>query len=110
MPFENNEWEWGWCVETLEHVPQDIQVLAVEETLRVCQNVVFCYPTPTHPTFAADPGHVEVLVNFKNIPDSKWIVTDKSSKTGRNVYIIREKGYKDPIKNFKPLSEIKDWM
>ena len=111
IPFSENEWEWGWCVETLEHIPQELQHQAVREILRVCQNVVFCFPTPIHPSFPADPGHVEVLFDFhKEIDKKEYNLLDKSSKTGRNVYIITEDGYKYPKNNITQASKISEWI
>lgn len=110
MPFKDNEWEWGWCVEVMEHLPSEIQEQAVMEILRVCQNAVFCYPIPIHPSFSADPGHVKVIFDFNSLNKERFHLKDKSSKTGRNVYIITEKGYRYPKDNIKPTSLVADWL
>ena len=80
LPFKNKKYEWGWCVETIEHLKQKDQQKAIDEILRVCKNAVVTFPTPSHPSFDKDPTHNEVILDF-----SGWI--DKSTKTGRCIFI-----------------------
>jgi len=86
-PFKDEEWEWGWCVETVEHITKNKQNKFVKEVLRICRNVVFTFPTPEHPTFDKDPEHKKVVVGFKKLKKTHQ-VTDKSTKTGRRIFIV----------------------
>ena len=86
-PFKDNEWEWGWCSEVIEHMPKKQQQTFVAEALRICKNVVFTYPDPTHESFHDDPGHIEVEVNWDNYKD-RFFITDKSTKSGRHIIIL----------------------
>ena len=86
LPFDDAEWHWGWCTETLEHVPPDLKLTAAREILRVCHSCVFTYPTPAHPTFAADPGHTEVTIDWLTSFPSHAIV-DATTSTGRAIIV-----------------------
>jgi hypothetical protein len=58
------------------------------EILRICRNVTFTFPTPTHPTFYDDPGHVKVEIDPTN--QETHTFWDKSTKTGRNIWIFTD--------------------
>jgi hypothetical protein len=89
--FRDSEWHWGWCAETIEHVPPEMKEIATKEIMRVCRNCVFTYPTPLHDTFLADPGHTEVMIDWKKEFGETHYITDKSTKTGRSIIIIEQK-------------------
>jgi len=80
--------EWGWCSEVIEHVEKEKQYAFVNEVMRICENAVFTYPTPLHPSFLLDEGHHEVVVDFGGLG---YNVIDKSTTTGRNIYILTDK-------------------
>ncbi len=88
--FKDDTWEWGWCVETVEHIPQDKQVIVVNEIIRICRNVVFTFPTPKHESFHDDPGHNEVIVDFNKF-NNKFNIVDKTTKTGRAIFVLLNK-------------------
>lgn len=90
LDFKDKSWEWGWCVETLEHIEQKKQEQALIEMLRICENLVLCYPTPQHKSFIGDSGHHEVKINITNFAD-KFYIEDKSTKTGRSIFIFKNK-------------------
>lgn len=94
--FKNKKFHWGWCAETLEHIPPKLKTKVFEEILRICKNVVFTFPTPKHPTFYDDIGHTEVKINPLNYI-KKFNFTDKSTKTGRNIWIFTDKKIKTEI-------------
>ena len=61
-PFEDNQWEWGWCSEVVEHIEPDKKKMFVDEALRICENIVFTFPTPKlEEVFYDDPGHTEAV-------------------------------------------------
>ena len=37
--FKDKEWDWAWCSETLEHIPQEYQKKFVDEATRICKNI-----------------------------------------------------------------------
>ena len=82
FPFKDNEFEWGWAVECLEHIPHKLQYKFLDEIFRVCRNVVICFPTPSHPTFHGDPGHKTVIVDWRKYT-SQYKAVDMTTKTGR---------------------------
>jgi hypothetical protein len=88
--FKDNEFEWGWCSETIEHIQQIDQLKFIKEVSRICENVVITFPTPLHQSFHDDPGHIEVIIDFNNLND-KFIVIDKTTKTGRCIFIMLNK-------------------
>lgn len=94
-PFACNEWDWGWCSETIEHIPQNLQEQVVKEIMRVCRNCVFTYPKPELTTFNDDPGHVEVIVDWEKYNQTHEII-NKSTKNGRGIYMLKSKEYKTP--------------
>jgi hypothetical protein len=113
-PFKDKEFEWGWCSEVVEHIPKKLQKKFVKEICRICKNVVFTYPSPEHPSFSADPGHVEVKVNFKKFSRDFDIYVRKTL-TGRNIVILSEdellftkKGIK--YKNKKIIGPLDRWL
>ena len=56
IPFEDNEFEWGFCSHTLEHVP-DLGA-AMAEIGRVCKKGVYIIvPVETKEQFDANPAH-----------------------------------------------------
>ncbi len=102
--FKNKQWDWGWCIETMEHIPQELQKKAFEEVLRVCKNVVFTFPTPKHWTFHGDPGHVEVIIKPEDYK-SKFNFIDKSTLSGRNIWIFTNKKLKTEVKKGSIIQE-----
>jgi len=89
--FEDHQWDWGWCTETIEHIPPALKDQAANEIMRVCKNCVFTYPTPKHETFAADPGHTEVLIDWKKKFEKTHEVVIIESSTGRVIVILKSK-------------------
>jgi hypothetical protein len=89
--FDDNEWQWGWCTETIEHVPPGQKENAVIEIMRVCENCIFTYPTPAHPSFYLDPGHSVVKVDFRELFRDSHFVIDNSTKTGRAIITLKRR-------------------
>jgi SAM-dependent methyltransferase len=98
--FNNNEFEWGWCTDVIEHIDPDKKEKVVKEIMRVCKNCVFIYPLPSlHSndknvkinSFYDDPGHTEVKIDWNNIFGQNFHVLDKSTKTGRGIIILTSK-------------------
>lgn len=89
--FQDNQWEWGWCSEVLEHIPPPLKQAFLDEALRVCQHLVVTFPRPWHPSFADDPGHSEVTLNMVQLYSHAWDIEDKSTKTGRAIFIFHKK-------------------
>lgn len=96
--LKDKSYEWAWCTETLEHISPDKQTAFVKEVMRICENAVFTFPTPAHPTFLADPGHQIVNVDFLELG---YNILDKSTKTGRNILILFDKKNKISFENGK---------
>ena len=72
-PFEDNQWEWGWCSEVIEHIDPDKKKIFVDEAIRICENIVFTFPTPKlKEVFYDDPGHTEVKINFEEEYKYYW--------------------------------------
>jgi len=40
MPFEDDTFDYGFCIDVLEHIPPEFAKLAVQEMQRVCKNLV----------------------------------------------------------------------
>jgi hypothetical protein len=89
--FGDQEWDWGWCTEMIEHLPPELKEKASEEIMRVCRNCVFTYPTPKHSSFHSDPGHTEVFINWKEKFKETHNVVIKESSTGRIIVILKLK-------------------
>jgi len=87
-PFTDYQWHWGWCSEVLEHVPIKSKKKVFNEILRICRNVTFTFPTPSHPTFFDDPGHTEVKLDPTKV--SSHTFYDKTTKTGRHIWIFTD--------------------
>lgn len=85
-PFTDDEWEWGWCSEVIEHIPQNKQQQFIDEVMRICRNAVFTFPTPEHQSFHLDPEHVEVVANFYY---QRFDVDYHRTKTGRCIITLR---------------------
>jgi hypothetical protein len=101
LPFEDKSWEWIFCSETMEHIPNDLERKAVDECMRIANFAVFTFPTPLHESFYGDDGHIEVKLNFPamDLVEDKYKVYDKSSSTGRAVFIVSDKSRKLKIKH-----------
>lgn len=109
--FKDKRFEWGWCLDVIEHIPPDLKEEAVLEIMRVCQNCMFGYPLPSlHSddpnvkikSFYDDPGHTEVKIDWDKLFGETHNITDKTTKTGRVILIIKDKNYKEPeIKNLQ---------
>ena len=63
----------------------------VDEALRICENIVFTFPTPKlKEVFYDDPGHTEVKINFEEEYSHSYQITDKTTKTGRAIIIMNK--------------------
>ena len=90
-PFEDNEWEWGWCSEVIEHIEPEKKKTFVNEALRICENIVFTFPTPKlAEVFYDDPGHTEVKIDFEQEYSSTHKIIDKSTQNGRAIFIMNK--------------------
>ena len=90
-PYENNEWEWGWCSEVIEHIEPEKKKIFVDEALRICENIVFTFPTPKiAEVFYDDPGHTEVKIDFQQEYSSTHKIIDKSTQNGRAIIIMNK--------------------
>ena len=94
--FEDKQWDWSWCSETLEHIPQEHMKTFVDEVCRISKNVVWTFPLPHAPAFDDDPGHSEVIVDMKSY-DKDFQVFDKTTKTGKGIWIFARKDRKIEI-------------
>lgn len=83
LPFEDNEFDWVWATELIEHLPQDKQQFAVDEIKRVGRNATITFPLPRHPSFSKDPTHIEVKISYEDFK-----VTE--TKTGRVILILNK--------------------
>lgn len=90
LPFNTNEFSWGWCTETIEHVSQGDQQNFLDICLRVCKNFVLTYPTPKHQSFYDDPGHHEVYMDLSR-HSKKFKIYNKTTKTGRAIFVFKER-------------------
>ena len=91
VPFKINEWEWGWCSEVIEHIEPSKKKLFVDKALRICENIVFTFPTPKlKEVFFDDPGHTEVKIDFEKEYSHSHQITDKTTKTGRAIIIMNK--------------------
>ena len=90
--FEDNHWEWGWCSEVIEHIEPDKKKIFVDEAIRICENIVFTFPTPKlKEVFYDDPGHTEVKIDFEKEYSHSHQITDKTTKNGRAIFIMNKK-------------------
>ena len=89
--FRDHKWEWGWCIETMEHIPYRLQNAFVIEIMRICQCCVFTFPTSKHKSFYGDPGHHVVRVNFPLLFKRTHRVINKSTNSGRAIWILATK-------------------
>jgi hypothetical protein len=90
-PFEDNQWEWGWCSEVIEHIDPDKKKIFVDEAIRICENIVFTFPTPKlKEVFYDDPGHTEVKINFEEEYSLSHQITNKTTKNGRAIIIMNK--------------------
>ena len=90
-PFEDNQWEWGWCSEVVEHIEPDKKKMFVDEALRICENIVFTFPTPKlEEVFYDDPGHTEVKIDFEKEYSHSHQITDKTTENGRAIFIMNK--------------------
>tara|TARA_Y100000593_G_scaffold73448_1_gene134951 strand:+ start:1053 stop:1658 length:606 start_codon:yes stop_codon:yes gene_type:complete len=94
--FEDKQWDWSWCSETLEHIPQEHMKTFVDEVCRISKNVVWTFPLPHSPAFDDDPGHSEVIVDMKSY-EKDFQVFDKTTKTGKGIWIFARKDRKIEI-------------
>lgn len=89
LPEEH--FEWGWASEIIEHIPQDLQEIFFFNVMSLVDNCVFTFPTPKHPSFVEDPGHVEVILNFrKSAQKIGKIYHPFYSQTGRRIVVISD--------------------
>jgi hypothetical protein len=96
--FQEKEWDWGWCTEVLEHLPPTEKLNSACELMRICKNITFTYPTPSHESFLLDPGHTEVKINWQSIVDldKGFTIEDHTTKNGRAIIILKGKDFKTP--------------
>ena len=95
--FKDKEWEYGWCVETLEHILPELKEKAVKEIMRVCKNCIFTYPTINFEKFYTDVGHTEVKIDWLKLFGETHNIIDKTTKTGRAIIIVKSKNYIDSV-------------
>ena len=97
--FKDKEWDWAWCSETLEHIPQEYQKKFVDEASRICKNILWTFPMPFDAkgepafTFNDDPGHNEVIVDMKSY-EKDFQVFDLSTKTAKGIWLFARKDRK----------------
>ena len=94
--FKDKQWDWAWCSETLEHIPQFQMEAFVDEVCRISKNVVWTFPLPHSPAFDDDPGHSQVIVNMQSY-EKDFQVFDKTTKTGKGIWIFARKDRKIEI-------------
>tara|TARA_R100000458_G_scaffold57040_1_gene62639 strand:+ start:450 stop:1088 length:639 start_codon:yes stop_codon:yes gene_type:complete len=94
--FEDKQWDWSWCSETLEHIPQEHMKTFVDEVCRISKNVVWTFPLPHAPAFDDDPGHSEVIVDMQSY-EKDFQVFDKTTSTGKGIWIFARKDRKIEI-------------
>lgn len=94
--FKDKQWDWVWCSETLEHIPQEHMKTFVDEVCRIAKNIVWTFPLPHNPSFPADPGHSEVIVDM-NSYSNDFQIFDKTTKTGRGLWVFARKDRKVEI-------------
>jgi len=94
--FKDKQWDWVWCSETLEHIPQQHMKKFVDEVCRISKNILWTFPLPHSPSFPEDPGHSEVIVDM-NSYSKDFQVFDKTTKTGRGIWIFARKDRKVEI-------------
>lgn len=85
--FKDKEWDWIWCSETLEHIPQEHQKTFVDEVTRIGKNILWTFPYPGSPSFPEDPGHNEVIVDMKSY-EKDFQVFDLTTKTKRGIWLF----------------------
>jgi len=91
--FKDKEWDWIWCSETLEHIPQEHQKTFVDEVVRIGKNIVWTFPMPFDSngepafTFNDDPGHNEVIVDMQSY-EKDFQVFNESTKTAKGIWIF----------------------
>jgi hypothetical protein len=88
--FKKNQFEWGWCVETLEHIELCKQYDFVQECIRICRNIIFGFPTPGTKNFYSDPGHSYIKILWSEFGNGKNIYL-YYSKSGRRIVILIDK-------------------
>ena len=84
-PFADKQWEWGWCCEVLEHMSPEWQQAFVNEVSRICQNIVWTFPTSASERFYDDDGHNEVIIDMSK--RHNFNVLSSFSSTGRAIFI-----------------------
>ena len=94
--FEDKHFDWSWCSETLEHIPQEHMNAFVDEVCRISKNIVWTFPLPHAPAFIDDPGHSEVIVDMKSY-EKDFQVFDKTTATGKGIWIFGQKDRKIEI-------------
>ena len=88
--FEDKQFDWSWCSETLEHIPQEYMKTFVDEVCRISKNVVWTFPLPGSFAFSDDPGHSEVIVDMQSY-EKDYKVFDKTTATGKGIWIFADK-------------------
>jgi hypothetical protein len=96
-PFADGEWHWGWCTETIEHIPAEQKEAVVTEIMRICRNALFTYPTPRHPSFAADASHIAVRLNWLRLFGHRLRVEDFTTTTGRAIIRLTDRHEYGPL-------------
>ena len=96
--FEDKQWDWTWCSETLEHIPQKYMKTFVDEVCRISKNVVWTFPLPHSEPFPLDPGHSEAIVDMESY-SKDFHVFDKTTKSGRGIWIFARKDRKVEVTN-----------
>lgn len=96
--FKDKQWDWVWCSETLEHIPQQYMKIFVDEICRISKNIVWTFPLPHSSAFHDDPGHSEVIVDMKSY-ETDFNVIDKTTKTGKGIWIFARKDKEIQVSN-----------
>ena len=70
----------------------------VDEVCRISKNVVWTFPLPHSEPFPLDPGHSEVIVDMESY-SKDFHVFDKTTKSGRGIWIFARKDRKVEVTN-----------
>ena len=90
VPMKDKCFQWGWCVELLEHLSKEDQERAMSETIRICENLIIAFPTPEHENFSDDPSHQKVEIDFMKYKD-KFNIEDHTTKSGRAIFVFKSR-------------------
>jgi hypothetical protein len=89
VPMKDKSYQWGWCVELLEHLSTKDQEMAMSEMIRICENLIIAFPTPEHENFSDDPSHQKVEIDFLKYKND-FNIEDHTTKSGRAIFVLKE--------------------